>query len=518
MTSLAHATALTFAAWILTLLVSFTSVVASALPGQLNPNFGNQGVVIVPGWAPDTFYNERAPMLPMTGGGMMFAYGCTLPTQENTVCVGRIAANGVMDATFGANGSGILDIPRGNGPISQPLALWRTGTHYLLLTVCNADGSLPQQPCVHRFNEQGVLDTSFGANGRRRIGIEVGRASVIRLFDGRFMLSYTCVPEVCHAIVDESGALDMSFGDNGEALPQVSTELIRVLASAPRPNGETDHFVFCGPPESTSRMCRYRLDRNGFLDASIAIPPYQAPGSFSAVRARDGSLFLGQRCVSGVDIVACVQRVGTAMELLPSGDWNTLTSAGRNAGSESPGVMMHLQHDGKLLQANSCGVGAVRFTTSICLSRRHADGSLDRSYGTNGVFVFDAPQFSVPNLTRAIIAVGFVVDNAGSAWVMGSSQQWFCENSGACSGSPPDRLYLFKLQGGPSDERSCNGDIDGDGVSGSVQDQLLFARAAIGFRGNNVANADTFLPAATRNTWPAIRDYLSNHCNVRVLP
>jgi len=60
-------------------------------------------------------------------------------------------------------------------------------------------------------------------------------------------------------------------------------------------------------------------------------------------------------------------------------------------------------------------------------------------------------------------------------------------------------------------------DIDGDGNVLPTTDGLLLTRIALGITGN-AALAGAISPAATRNTWPKIRDYLVNQCGMSMSP
>ena len=60
-------------------------------------------------------------------------------------------------------------------------------------------------------------------------------------------------------------------------------------------------------------------------------------------------------------------------------------------------------------------------------------------------------------------------------------------------------------------------DIDGDGVPTAI-DALIITRAALGLIGSAVTSGLAFRAAATRRTWPDIRNYLVNQCGMSPPP
>ena len=70
---------------------------------------------------------------------------------------------------------------------------------------------------------------------------------------------------------------------------------------------------------------------------------------------------------------------------------------------------------------------------------------------------------------------------------------------------------------GPFIAKNCTMDIDGDGNVQAVTDGLLLARAALGVTGSAIATG-ALGAAATRTSWPQIRDYLVSQCAMSLAP
>ena len=86
---------------------------------------------------------------------------------------------------------------------------------------------------------------------------------------------------------------------------------------------------------------------------------------------------------------------------------------------------------------------------------------------------------------------------------------------GAETGSLGVSLCMARLLGGPNEFSACSGDVDGDGEI-TATDTLLLARVALGFTQTGVTQNIAFAAHAKRKSWPLIRDYLANHCGLRV--
>ena len=70
---------------------------------------------------------------------------------------------------------------------------------------------------------------------------------------------------------------------------------------------------------------------------------------------------------------------------------------------------------------------------------------------------------------------------------------------------------------GPFIAKKCTMDIDGDGAVLATIDGLLLARAEAGVTGNGVASGAMGV-AATRTSWPQIRDFLVSQCGMLLAP
>lgn len=170
-----------------------------------------------------------------------------------------------------------------------------------------------------------------------------------------------------------------------------------------------------------------------------------------------------------------------------------------------------VQPDGKLMVAAACP--STTTSHDFCVIRLYDDGSLDRS--------FDGASGSANGAFR--VAMG-AASGTGSRFVENAKVALQIDGrivlAGTCDyfdGSNPRSAFCAaRLNGGPHANRVCRLDIDGDGAVGTTNDALIVSRVMRGLRGLNVISGVGFPAHATRKTWPAIRDYLTAHCQIEV--
>jgi hypothetical protein len=190
----------------------------------------------------------------------------------------------------------------------------------------------------------------------------------------------------------------------------------------------------------------------------------------------------------------------------------------------SPGIAVSA--DGRIAFAVNCRANFPIFHPRLCIYRLHADGTPDRSFGENGVTVYEEVGGTIAPPPASIYTPLLLLTdrhassaNLRSKYVsVGHCGRARCDDNRCNLVRDDFRVCAVRVENGPYDYRACSADIDGDGRHGTVQDQLLFARTALGFSGNSVVNAATFAPGATRNTWPVVRDFLANQCRLNTSP
>ncbi len=492
---------------------------ATAQPAAPDPSFGtaNGRVTLSPF---DEVYSSSPHALALLPDGRMVIGGnCSQP--HTAMCFIRLLPSGAPDPEFGNNGRVIAV----NDDISTLNAIAVQSDGKLVASgLCYPTATSTTQGCVRRYLSNGGVDTGFGNNGRVNISITAfapgalkpllrGRLSITG--DGKIILSGICDGPsdndyLCVVRLLPSGAQDTSFGAQGSAVVTAFPGVYIALTGTAmvQPDGSVVVAGDCGLTVSLAIVpCLTRLTDSGAVDTNFGSSGYRLLSTPLPVGPNDFTdvLDLALRPDGGIILLTTFgNNFGKVSFIAFTRDGNldtTFSATGRKIYAASPNSYAHrllIQPDGRMLVNATCVTAAS--STYPCLGRFHADGNIDPT------FPFTDAEASTRNVTYAMMAL----QNDGKVVL-----------AGQCQDAPPlpntARLCAARFNGGPNDYAKCSADIDGDGAI-DAKDSLLLARAAIGFRGAAVTQNVGFAAHATRSTWPAIRDYLFNHCGMAVSP
>lgn len=235
--------------------------------GSLDTTFGTGGKTVV-----DFASRERAYAMAVTASGQIILGGVTAihPVQG---ALARLNADGSVDPTFGSNGRVTFDPGSGEESFSS-LAVQANGK-IIAAGVVNGD-----RPILARFNVDGSLDSTFGANG---IALPLNGMLTVKgeidlkvQPDGKIVISSTTYNPSYRMFVarfDADGAPDTSFdGDGiaGAAFPNVQSQGVRDVAI--QPDGK---IIIVGSrindyTNYTADIAVVRFNTNGSLDTGFA--------------------------------------------------------------------------------------------------------------------------------------------------------------------------------------------------------------------------------------------------------
>jgi uncharacterized delta-60 repeat protein len=240
-------------------------------------------------------------------GGADRAYGVAIQPDGKIVLVGkarvngtddfalvRYSADGVIDATFGAQGRVTTDfngtVDEAHGVVIQPDGK----------IVVVGQTSLPSQGgtdfAVARFGSNGEIDSTFSADGKLTVDIalrtDLGRNVVLQGTDilGSGLITTPTSPVLGHAGLarfDTNGALDSGFGAGGK-LVLANTALGEAMILQP------DGRILVGGNAAAGGLTQFalmRLEANGGIDGSfgggLVLTPISAQGDFGYALALD---------------------------------------------------------------------------------------------------------------------------------------------------------------------------------------------------------------------------------------
>lgn len=317
-----------------------------------------------------------------------------------------------LDARFGADHNGIVSINYGVHNYLSSLVIQPADQKIVV------GGGIEDNFTAIRYNTNGSIDTSFGKNGisNSALGTSGDRVFATALqADGKILLAgnndkyFATVRLLSNGVADPSfgvsGVVTTSVGDGGcaKAIAVQSDGKIVVAGSV----------IVSGVIYSV--LVRY--DANGNLDTSFNGTGIVLATYGNGCRMQGMTIQEDQKII----VVGASNQSFFLMRYNTNGSLDTtFGSAGllyTQVGPSSQGFAVTTQADGKII-AGGAGVvsGSSGFTSGFALIRYNTDGTLDTSFGTNGVArTYISPFAVVRGLTidadGKIIAVGFTRDD-----------------------------------------------------------------------------------------------------------
>jgi uncharacterized delta-60 repeat protein len=349
--------------------------------GILDPTFGSND-----GFTTTTFYpgnNESGVSLVLDSTGKIIILGFTLNLTSNLILT-RYTASGILDTTYGTNGGWTLGtfgtvidlLSFGFGIVidSEGRTIVTGSVTYISVTGINVSGVL-----IARYTKGGILDTTFGTNGRGWTATEfvpgVPQAGNSLVLDSKGRIIVTGyvgdTEQLLVARYTADGILDTTFGSSNGWTPINS-------------NRYTGIFVVL---DSTDRIIisASRDNIDAYASEYVLLYRFTADGILDNMFGTNGS---------------------TTTTFYP--------------GKKTSGYSLKLDSTNRIIVC-----GYTQSSTSINLllliARYSVDGILDTTFGTSGGFttteVFPGkPSFGrslVLDSTDRIIVTGTTVDSEG---------------------------------------------------------------------------------------------------------
>jgi uncharacterized delta-60 repeat protein len=370
-----------------------SSMLCVAQPGNIDSTFGSNGVA-------KNFIHysfDFLSSLEVQTDDKILASGYTqydsIAHKYGMVCV-RYHANGIIDSSFAVNGKAIITLNNGSG-LGYAIKLLPNGK-IILAGSSKISGNIGFA-CV-RLNSDGSIDSTFGNAGVviTPIGLSDDRALTIHVHnDGRFLLAgYSKLGSYLRAVMIRylyDGSIDMSFGNNGMVMETLisSNILFRGIVS-----DSIGNYIVGGyhtPITYTYAMLK-KYSSLGAVDSSFG-----ASGTFTTsvgnilnetctkiIQQPDAKLLVGV-----TSDYAATKKFGV-LRYHPS---STISDASFGNGSSgtsfvNTGTMRYtasslaLQQDGKILVSGNYNNVS---TYSFALLRYNANGTVDSTFGTNGI-------------------------------------------------------------------------------------------------------------------------------------
>jgi uncharacterized delta-60 repeat protein len=366
-------------------------------PGDLDPTFGNGGLVIsdFPGFA-----NVTATSVAVQPDGRVIVVGAASPSggTGTRFALTRFNPDGSLDDSFGDGGRVTTPFPGVAGAGARGIAVQPDGR---IVVAGGAGGAF----ALARYNSDGSLDTSFGTGGLVTTGFpgefSANSIGVALQPDGRIVAAgetyvFKGPTRLVAARYNSDGSLDPSFG-NGGRVDSGILELNHVYSVAVGGG----HIVVGG--DTGSRFLVVRYNDNGSLDQGFG-----TGGSvFTAFPGFDGSVGRSVAVLADGRILAAggafnrnppyhaevaLARYAPDGSLDPTFGTGGLVTTSFGQLSASAYAMTSQRNGRIVLAGNAVPPDAGEF--QFALARYDSDGTLDESFGADGRVTTPFPGYS----------------------------------------------------------------------------------------------------------------------------
>ncbi len=355
---------------------------ASAAPGDLDLSFGSGGKVITDFGGT---YGGAWAVAIQSDGKIVVAGDTGNAYETRSIAVARYNADGSRDESFAGDGMQTTDVGGGFGSGARGLALQPDGR----IVVAGVGGGVStEQAVVVRYSADGSLDSSFSTDGKMTIdfGGTYGEAQAVAIQpDGKILIGggNPSYPDAWYGIarLSTSGELDSTFSGDGKQTVSITGAWESVQALALDGVGR---IVAGGRTDSDWGL--FRLDSNGALDTSFSDDGKQITDFGGTYE--DGSDNLADIAIQpdgriiGVGVRWSFPEASLLARYHPNGTLDQ--SFGQDglqaiAGSEMPSNALALQANGKIVAVGANGL------VGFVVARHNPDGSLDDGFMGDGL-------------------------------------------------------------------------------------------------------------------------------------
>jgi uncharacterized delta-60 repeat protein len=334
---------------------------AQAAAGDLDPTFDFDGRVVteIPG------QGDSALDIAIQSDGKIVVAGFSNPvTALNDFEVARYNRDGSLDSSFDGDGIVVTDF---SGGVDSALAIAIQSDDRIV--VGGISGAFAETPggALARYNSDGSLDASFGVGGRVTSSSSGFLIDLAIQSDGKIVAVGFVGADFAVARYNGDGSLDDSFDGDG----QLTTDF----------GGAEQAFALVIQPDGKIVVAGFgSVDTGGILTINALLARYNADGSLDTSFDGDGKV--------RTDLSGGALRINA----------------------------LALQSDGKLVAAGSAGSGQ---DTDFALARYNTNGSLDTSFDGDGVVITDfsgefdiVRDIAIQNNGRIVVAGRSVSDFA----------------------------------------------------------------------------------------------------------
>jgi uncharacterized delta-60 repeat protein len=369
--------------------------------GTLDTSFGTNGLVATNF---SSGLTDKANALALQGDGkFLLAGSAEQPVNFSTIfALARYNPDGTLDTTFGTGGVVTTDFG-GSNDSANAILVQPDGK---IVTAGQTVHSSNSDFALARYNAGGSLDATFGVNGlvRTDFGRDDDEAHRIVLqVDKKLVVAGKSGILAALARYNPDGTLDASFGANGLLTNSFTTDVTGLALQA---DGQ---IVAGGTTGGTGDFTAARFNQlDGSTDSTFGAAGVVTGGFPDSSQALD-LIVQGTKLVQ----VGRTDRFDTGFDFavaryLPTGPLDpTFNATGRVVTDledtvESGGTIALFQPNSKIVVATTVGNFFGSLRTDFGLARFNGDGSLDTTFGTGGRVVTSFG--GIDSVTGAVLA------------------------------------------------------------------------------------------------------------------
>ena len=390
--------------------------------GHLDPSFGVGGKVTT------TFGSSQsvaANGMAVQSDGKIVVAGYTNTAVSLDFALARYNEDGSLDTSFDGDGKVTTDF--GKSSVAHSMALQADGK---IVVAGYVFGGGQTDFALARYNSDGSLDTSFDGDGKLTtdFGTSFDVSSSLALqADGKIVVvgyrggdNQTNFVTFALARYNDNGVLDTSFGVDGKLTTDIEGYAQSVALQA-------DGKIIVTGTKNQGNTVLARYNENGSLDTSFdgdgtVTTVFGTPFDYaqSVVLQADGKIVVagqtrnidGDGNVSNSDFALARYNSDGTLDTSFDGDGTVTTDFGGHDNASS----VALQADGKIVVAGNTGRGS---NADFSLARYNSDGSLDTSFHLDGKLT---TNFGTPS-DFSDYAAGVAVQADGKIVVAGHIDQ-----------------------------------------------------------------------------------------------
>lgn len=393
--------------------------------GSLDNSFGTNGIVT-------TSIGPRHDVINtvlIQPDGKIAAVGYSYNGENYDFAIVRYNPNGFLDNTFGNNG--IVTTPIGTGnDAAYPAVLQSDGR---IIAACYTHNGHDEDFALVRYNPNGTLDNTFGEGG---IVITQVSTSFDRIYslsiqnDGKIIAaghSTTTSSDFTVVRYNQDGSTDESFGTNGITITPVGTLRDVAFSVCVQENGKIVAAGFSSQGGGKNNFAVVRYNENGTHDNSfgqygIVITPIGKEESkiYSVKIQNDEKIVAAGYTINEGTYNFAVVRYNP--DGTPDNSFGTSGIVTTQIGpSNSLAYSLVLQKDGKIIIGGKSSNGS---NNDFCLARYNINGTLDNSFGTDGIVTTE-----IGTSTDVIETIAIQTNESGVEKIIAAGQTYNGRNS-----------------------------------------------------------------------------------------